>query len=176
MQSLAERQRSLNLVRDTFAADEIGWVGADADVKAVLLGTSAGPLAEAHARIDSLALVASHPRLVRAAQAQLGAGARIAASAYWRSWDGNAPLLPEGAGVVALVFLGWRGKVADPASNETAAAELGAVLLVDAARAARLAAAGGNPVGPFLAVRYDVAGAEIPALSDSCLWPSAWCV
>ncbi len=176
MQTLAERQRPLSFARDVFAADEIGWVGADADVKAVLLGTSAGPLAAAHARIASLGLVAAHPRLVRAAEAQLGFRPHIAASAYWRSWDGSVPLLPEGEGLVALVLLGWRGRIADPASGDVVASELGAVLLVDAGRAAKLVADGGKPVGPFLAVRFGAVGEAVAALGDGCLWPSAWCV
>jgi hypothetical protein len=121
MQILAELDRKPRLVRDIFSADEIGWVGADADVQAVLLGTRAGPLDGAHAKIDALGRVAAHPRLVRAVEAQLGHTATIEASAYWRAWDGSVPLLPEGEGQVALVFLGWRGTVGG------FAAELGAV-------------------------------------------------
>jgi hypothetical protein len=175
MQSLAERAVAPALEREIFAADEIGWVGAEAEVRAVLLGTQAGPLDDAHALIPALGRVAAHPRLVAAAGARLGGAPGIAASAYWRSWTGAHPVLPPGEGIVALVFLGWRGCVAGPNGRETGA-ELGAVLWCDAADAARLGAAGGRAVGPFFAVRYAAGGPPAAALDDACLWPSSWCV
>jgi hypothetical protein len=170
METLAERTRAEFHAPEIFSVDEIGWVGADADVQAVLLGTTTGPLADAHVRIASLGRIAAHPRLVRAVEARLGGKAAIAQSAYWRSWDGTQPVLAGGDGQVALVFLGWRGRV-----SGTPAA-LGGVVLVDADEAAGLAAEGATPVGPFLVVRYAAEGAAIPALADDCLWPSAWCV
>ena len=170
MEALVERARTAPVASEIFSADEIGWVGADADVQAVLLGTTTGPLADAHARISSLGRIAAHPRLVRAVEARLGDEASIAQSAYWRTWDGTQPVLAGGDGQVALVFLGWRGRV-----SGTPAA-LGGVLLVAAGEAAGLVAEGATPVGPVLVVRYAVEGAEIPTLADDCLWPSAWCV
>ena len=168
MNSLAERTRLP--ASELFSADETGWVAADADVQAVLLGTATGPLAQAHERIASLGRIAAHPRLVRAVEARLGGVASIAQSAYWRTWDGTRPVLAAGDGQVALVFLGWRGRVGGTAAT------LGGVLLLDAAQAAGLTADDGGPAGPFLVVRYAAEGATIPTLADDCLWPSAWCV
>ena len=170
MQTFAKRIRTPLSATEIFSVDEIGWVGADADVQAVLLGTTTGPLAAAHARIASLGRITAHPRLVRAVEARLGGTAAIAQSAYWRTWDGMRPVLAAGDGQVALVFLGWRGRIGGTAAT------LGGVLLLDAAELAGLAAEGGAPVGPFLAVRYAADGAPIPALADDCLWPSTWCV
>lgn len=170
MQNIAERIRTPHSATEIFSADEIGWVGADADVQAVLLGTTTGPLAAAHERIASLRRIAAHPRLVRAVETRLGRAAGIAQSAYWRTWDGTQAVLAAGDGQAALVFLGWRGRIGGTPAT------LGGVLLLDAAGLAGLAAEGGAPVGPFLVVRYSADGAAIPALADDCLWPSAWCV
>lgn len=170
MQTLAERTRTPLPATEIFSADEIGWVGADADVQAVLFGITTGPLAAAHARIASLGRIAAHPRLVRGVEARLGGVAAIAQSAYWRTWDGTQALLVDGVGQVALVFLGWRGRVGGTAAT------LGGVLLLDAAQAALLSTDDGALAGPFLVVRYAGEGDAIPALDDDCLWPPAWCV
>ncbi|MBL8830933.1 MAG: hypothetical protein JNL71_00960 [Rhodospirillales bacterium] len=164
MQTLADIPAAF-AVRDAFSADEIGWVGADADVQAVLLGTREGPLADAHAKIASLGKVAAHPRLVGTA-----AQARIAQSAYWRGWDGTQPLLAGTDGQVAIVFLGWRGGIG------AVDAALGRVMSGPAHEFAGLAAKGGAACGPFLVVRYAADGDDVPVLADDCLWQSAWCV
>lgn len=164
MQSLAERPETSVLVRDVFSADEIGWVGADADVQAVLLGTLDGPLPDAHAKIASLGRVAAHPRIVET----LDGPARIAEAAYWRSWDGTRPMLSGSDGQVAIVFLGWRGGVGG------VDAAVGRVMLCAARDVAGLAAKAAS--GPFLAVRYAADGDAVPPFADDCLWQSAWCV
>ncbi len=163
MQSLAERPEAALVVRDMFAADEIGWVGADADVQAVLLGTGNGPLSGAHAKIASLGLVALHPRIAAAV-----GRSRIAESAYWRSRGATQPLLAGTDGQVAIVFLGWRGGIGG------VDAAPGRVVLCTARDAAGLAA--GVASGPFLVVRYAAEGDAVPVLADDCLWQSAWCV
>lgn len=164
MQSLAERTEASVVVRDAFSPDEIGWVSADADVQAVLLGTAQGPLAGAHATIASLGQVAAHPRIVAAMDGPV----RIAESAYWRSWDGSRPTLAGSDGQVAIVFLGWRGGIGG------VDAAVGRVVLCAARDVGTLAAKAAT--GPFLAVRYAADGDAVSALADDCLWQSAWCV
>jgi len=171
MLSIAENRTATVLRRGLFAADEIGWVAADAETRAVVLGAARGRLTRAHETVPCLGLLAAHPRL-RAAHRIRHFG--ISQSAYWRAWDGEKPLFAdEGAGPAAVVFLGWRGRlVVGP--HATFAAELGSAVLLAAEDVARLAPVG--PTGPFLAVRYAADAPSLPVPDDSCLWPQAWCV
>ena len=172
MNVIAVEATEIRQIRGMFSTDELGWVGADAEAQAVLLGGRSRGLPEAHERIVSLGLVAGHPRLKGAVEEVRPGGARVRDTAFWRSWDGHSALLPEGDGVVAIVFLGWRGAVA--LGGTILRSEIGTIAILDRRDIAELRAV--ETTGPILAIGYAADGVSIPSLADNCLWPAAWCV
>jgi hypothetical protein len=151
-----------------FAADEVGWIAAEAAIVAARTGVAS--FGDAHRLVVGIANLAAHPRL----RANLtGSDLGLAQATYLQRWDG-AKVLPTQAGARHIVlFLGWRGGL-ELAGNVRIASEPGLAVRLDAALLSS-AKPIGETLGGVLVLAYSADGETLPQVADDALWPQVWC-
>jgi hypothetical protein len=151
-----------------FAAEEVGWIAAEAAIAAARAGV--GAFGDAHRRVAGIASLVAHPRL----RANLvGSDLGLAQATYLQRWDGTQALPTQAGARHVVLFLGWRGGL-ELAGGVRIASEPGLAVRLDAA-----ALAGAKPVGEalggVLVLAYAADGETLPQVTDDALWPQAWC-
>jgi len=172
MLGVAENAGRVMRAAELFLADEVGWIGSESVAHAAGSALDSRRMRNAHSRSATLALVAGHPRLIDLVEADFGRPCEIAESAFWPSFGSQEQVLPNAAGVAAIVCLSWRGKLTMSGVIEECAP--GKVILVDRRWIANVRAT--ELTGPILAVGYQECHSRSQPPRDDCLWPTAWCV
>lgn len=172
MQAIADEAVDFRHFRGVFSSEEIGWIGAAATAQAIAIGAANRPLDDAHVHLPVLGLVAAHPRLIGLTGSAVELRVTVSDVVFRSAWNGSQSLLPAGQGVVAIVCLGWRGRLS--ISGRAFDCEPGAILIADRRVIADVIAI--NATGPIVAIAYGNTGELLPTPPDDCLWPSAWCV
>gem|GEM_PF-6619111 len=151
-----------------FAAEEVGWIAAEAATAAVRAGEAT--FGEAHRRVPGIASLAAHPRL---RDRLVGDGLGLVQATYLQRWDGTHPLPTHAGARHVVLFLGWRGALG-LAGHVRIASEPGLAVRLDAT-----ALVGARPVGEslgaVLVLAYAAEGEILPQIADDALWPQAWC-
>lgn len=151
-----------------FAAEEVGWIAAEAAIAAARAGAAA--FDEAHRRVAGIASLAAHPRL----HANLvGDGLGLVQATYLQRWDGTHGLPTHAGARHVVLFLGWRGAL-QLAGRVRIASEPGLAVRLDANALAQARPVGEN-LGAVLVLAYAQDGEKLPQIADDALWPQAWC-